>query len=629
MTRPAVRDAASRWRGQREDPPFYEPAGVDPEVIAADEVMAAMPRAPALPAAAASRLAPRGLRLAAPFRASLWHTLARLLLWLRAIARFVGGVLVDKLRGRDTPRRRAQRLKATITRVGGTFIKLGQQASVRVDLLPQAYTEELTSLLDQVDPFPTDQAIATIERVTGRPLRETFAVFDPVPIGSASIACVYQAVLPGGERVAVKVRRPGVGRDIAADLRVLGWMSGLAERLTLVRPGFTAKVLAELRTTLFDELDFYKEARFQEIFRRRARKARRKYFSAPRLYPELSGEDVIVEEYVSGVWLFELLAAVENDDEETLARLAELDIDPAEVARRLIWVSHWGLWDSMFFHGDPHPANIIVQRGNKLVFIDFGAMGSLPASRRSAMREIFNLIEHEDLEGMARLSLTLLEPLPPIDTDEVIKAVEEVFWEALLAYRSKHSEWYERTTAQLWLGFFRVTSRFKIPMSYDTVRLIRATLLYDTLAARLDNDIDLPREYRRYRKDAGRDARARVVKAVERRADRGLRPEDWLRLDQFAALGRSALTQAERLSKLRTFSFGAYVGKLVSTVVLAVGLFLQLGAVTLVAVGAVALFGDGDAWSTVLRSWLYWVVIGGLGLISLRRIMFRLKDREL
>ncbi len=628
MTRPAVREAANRWR-ERHSPAFYDPADVDPEVVAADEVMAAMPRPPALPAAAATRLAPRGLRLAAPFKAGLWHTLGRLFLWLRAIARFFGGVVADKLRGQDSPARRAQRLKATITRVGGTFIKLGQQASVRVDLLPQAYTEALTSLLDQVDPFPTEQAIAAVERVTGRPLRETFAVFDPVPIGSASIACVYQAVLPTGERVAVKVRRPSVGRDIAADLRVLGWVFWMAERLTLVRPGFSAKVLAELRTTLFDELDFYKEARFQEIFRRRAGKARRKYFTAPKLFPELSGEDVIVEDYVSGVWLFELLTAVENGDAETLARLAELDIDPAEVARRLIWVSHWGLWDSVFFHGDPHPANIIVQRGNKLVFIDFGAMGSLHASRRASMREIFNLIEHEDLEGMARLSLTLLEPLPPIDTDEVIKAVEEVFWEALLAYRSKHSEWYERTTAQLWLGFFRVTSRFKIPMSYDTVRLIRATLLYDTLAARLDNDIDLPREYRRYRRDAGRDARARVVKAVERRADRGLLAEDWLRLDQFASLGRSALMQAERLAKLRTFSFGAYVGKLVSTVVLAVGLLLQLGAVTLVAVGAVALFTDGDAWATVWGSWLYWVVIGGLGLIALRRIMFRLKDREL
>lgn len=502
----AVREGAERWRAsngdapegrQRDHPrrppemvPFYEPAAVDPALLEGDTVLAPLPRRPAFTSTAVSQIAPRTLRLTSPFETGVWITLRRMLVWLRGIIAFAGGTFVDVVRRRDTERRRAVRLRETITRIGGSFIKLGQQASVRADLLPQAYCEELTSLLDQVDPFPVDQAIEAIERVTGRPLGDTFAAFDPSPVGSGSIACVYQAVLHSGDRVAVKVRRPDVGKQITADLRVLGWMSRVAETFTLLRPGFTDNVLSEIRTSLLEELDFYKEARFQEIFRRRAKKARRRYFTAPRLYPDLCGEDVVVEEFVSGVWLFELLAAVETNDVEALARMAELNIDPVEVAKRMIWVSHWGLWDSVFFHGDPHPANIIVQRDNLLVFIDFGAMGSLPASRRAAMRQIFNLMEHEDLEGMARLSLTLLEPLPPIDTDQVIKAVEEVFWDALVAARSKHSEWYERTTAQLWLGFFRVTSRFKIPMSFDTVRLIRATLLYDTLAARLYNDID-------------------------------------------------------------------------------------------------------------------------------------------
>ncbi len=640
-----MRAGAARWRvqaakaptrppGQPAGPvPFYVPAEVDPAMVAADEVMGAMPRRAPLGSTTVSQIAPQTLRLGAPFRAGLWITLRRLLVWLRGLALFFGGVVWDKLRGRASPRRNAVRLRETITRIGGSFIKLGQQASVRVDLLPQPYTEQLTALLDQVDPFPVERAIAAIERVTGRPLDETFSVFDPEPIGSASIACVYQAVLRNGDRVAVKVRRPNVGREITADLRILGWVSRLAEFLTLLRPGFTENVLSEVRSTLLDELDFYKEARFQEIFRRRAKKARRRYFTAPRVYPDLSGEDVIVEEFVSGVWLFELLAAVENDDRAALAKMAELNIDPAVVARRMIWVAHWGLWDSVFFHGDPHPANIIVQADNNLVFIDFGAMGSLPASRRAAMREIFNLMEHEDLEGMARLSLTLLEPLPPIDTDRVIKAVEDVFWDALVATRSKYSEWYERTTAQLWLGFFRVTSKFKIPMSFDTVRLIRATLLYDTLAARLDHDIDLPKEYRRYRKDAGREARKRLVKATERRIEKGLDSEDFLRLEQMVALGRSALYQANRLATLRTFNFGAYVGKLVSSVVLIFGLAFQLVAVTGLAMIVVALFGDpdgfGDALGTVLTWWPFVAFLSVLGLISIRRILFRLKDREL
>jgi ubiquinone biosynthesis protein len=595
-------------------------------------MVAAIPRRPPLTSVAVSQLAPRTLRLAEPFQAGWFATVGRVVVWLRGLAMFLAGVIYDRLRGMDSQRRRAVRLRETISRVGGTFIKLGQQASVRVDLLPQVYCEELTSLLDQVDPFPTELAIEAFERVTGKKLEETFAVFDPTPIGSASIACVYQGILHSGERVAVKVRRPKVGHQIAADLRILGWVSSIAEALTLVRPGFGEKVLDEVRNTLLEELDFYKEARFQDLFRRRAKSARRRYFTAPKVYAELSGEDVLVTEFVSGVWMFELLAAVETGDAEALARMAALNIDPAEVARRLVWASHWGLWDSAFFHGDPHPANIIIQRDNQLVFIDFGAMGYLPSSRRNAMREMFNLMEHEDLEGMARLALTLLEPLPPIDTDRVIKAVEQVFWDALVATRSRYSEWYERTTAQLWLGFFKVTSRFRIPMSFDTVRLIRATLLYDTLASRLDHDLDLTKEYRRYRRDAGRDARDRLERALRRRAEQGLDNEDFLRMEQFGGLARRAFVQAERLATLQTFNFGAYVGKLVSTVILAITLTLKLAALTAVAILAVAMVtsvGLGAALETVVTSWPYQVLMGILVLISVRRLLFRLRDREL
>lgn len=639
----AVRAGADRWRadaagsgGTAPRPaPFYAIPDVDPDLLAAEEVLFEMPRRTTMTSPAVSQMAPKTLRLTSPFRVGVLLTIRRAMVWMRGITLFLGGIMVDKLRRRDTPKRRAVRLRQTISRIGGSFIKLGQQASIRADLLAPVYCEELTALLDQVDPFPVEQAIAAVERVTGKELRDSFAAFDPTPVGSGSIACVYQAVLHSGERVAVKVRRPKVGSQITADMRVLGWISRTAEALTLLRPGFTDNVLSELRSTLLDELDFYKEARFQEIFRRRAKKARRRYFTAPKIFPELCGEDVITEEFVSGVWLFELLGAVETNDAATLQRLAEIGIDPAEVARRLIWVSHWGLWDSVFFHGDPHPANIIVQRDNRLVFIDFGAMGSLPASRRSAMRQIFNLMEHEDLEAMARLSLTLLEPLPPIDTDRVIKAIEAVFWEALVANRSRYSEWYERTTAQLWLGFFRVTSRFKIPMSYDTVRLIRATLLYDTLAARLDHEIDLPKQYRRYRTDAGKEARKRVLDATDRRITKGLDDEDYLRLEQLTSLGRNALVQAERLTKLQSFNFGAYVGKMVSTVVLTVSLAFQLTAVTAVAallavvVDAPGADDVGGAFATVLGWWPYQIFMGVLALISVRRIMFRLRDREL
>jgi hypothetical protein len=172
-------------------------------------------------------------------------------------------------------------------------------------------------------------------------------------------------------------------------------------------------------------------------------------------------------------------------------------------------------------------------------------------------------------------------------------------------------------------------------MSFDTVRLIRATLLYDTLAARLDHDIDLTKEYRRYRRDSGKEARKRLVAATERRVNEGLDSQDYLRMEQLLELGRNALVQAERLTTLQTFNFGAYVGKMVSTLVLMVSLAIQLFAVTAAAVVVVLVFGpqqeDGltGALSTVLHWWPYQLFMAVLVVISIRRILFRLKDREL
>ena len=119
---------------------------------------------------------------------------------------------------------RAVRLRRAFERGGPTFAKLAQQLSMRADMLPYAYCAELSKMLDRAAAFPTEKAIAIIERNLGRPLGDVFEVFDPTPIGSASLACVFQAQLKTGERVAVKVRRPGIGPLIAADLRAMDWM---------------------------------------------------------------------------------------------------------------------------------------------------------------------------------------------------------------------------------------------------------------------------------------------------------------------------------------------------------------------------------------------------------------------
>ncbi|MEM7342861.1 MAG: AarF/UbiB family protein [Chloroflexota bacterium] len=597
-----------------------------------------MPRRPSLVFDAVGNVTPRLTRRAKPFKATLGMTLRRLYVWLYGLILFFGGVFWDQVKGRNTTERQAVRLRQTINQIGGTFIKFGQQASIRVDLLPYAYCTELTKLLDTVPPFPTNQAIKEIEQLTGKPLSETFERFDPEPIGAASIACVYQARLKNGDRVAIKVRRPGIGEQFAADLRVMGWLFGLMELLTFVRSGLTDNVLQELRETLLEELDFYKEARYQSIFRQRAAQAPRDFFTAPEVYPELSGEAVITQAFVSGIWLSELLAAVEHQDETVLESLqTELQIDPKVVAKRLLWVSHWGVWSNIFFHADPHPANIIVQPNNQLVFIDFGAVGSLSSSRRLTLYKVFNLEAKEDVETIARVTLALLEPLPPVDVDKVLNAIQTVYWEALIATRSGQSAWWERTSAQLWLGFFKVTNQFQIPMSFDTLRMIRATLLYDTLAARLDNDIDIGAQYRAYLKDAGQEARQRFRKSLTHRLRHGFDDQDFLKLEELADLGEQVLYQTQRLLSSHTYNFGALVGKFVSAILMVFNLAFQILIITGIIIVGVAVaqllqynleLSLPALFVQVISNIWYQLLLVFLILMSFRRILLRLADKE-
>src|SRR5262249_52860180 len=209
--------------------------------------------------------------------------------------------------------RRAVRLRRILEDGGPTFTKLGQQLSMRADMLPYAYCAELAKMFDRAPHFPTEQAVAIVERTIGKPLSDVFDIFDPVPIGSASLACVYQAQLRSGQRVAVKVRRPGIGPLIAADLRAMDWILIVAETLTLIPPGSTRGLRESFETILFGELNFRTEARYTHLIRRRAAK-RKVGVTAPRVYFEYCSEEVMVSEFVSGVWMWELMAAVDRND---------------------------------------------------------------------------------------------------------------------------------------------------------------------------------------------------------------------------------------------------------------------------------------------------------------------------
>jgi ubiquinone biosynthesis protein len=124
---------------------------------------------------------------------------------------------------------------------------------------------------------------------------------------------------------------------------------------------------------------------------------------------------MLVQEYVTGMWLWEVIAAVEQQDPQGLAMMRRLNIDPQRVAKRILWASFWSMDENLFFHADPHPANIVIGQDSSLTFIDFGSCGSFNEEQRATMERVVLAMQKGDAEGMAQATLKMLEPFPPVE----------------------------------------------------------------------------------------------------------------------------------------------------------------------------------------------------------------------
>lgn len=503
--------------------------------------------------------------------------LARLWRWIHAFFAFALGTLRDRFHPgfQDTSERRAHRLYSIIKEAGGSFLKIGQQLAIRVDLLPYEYYSALSKLFDEVEPFAFEEAVRLIEKDIKRPLDQVFSRFDPVPVGSGSMAVIYQAILrENNEKVAVKVRRPDIGGVVTADFSIMRALFILLKFINLLPPNFTFEALDEIHDILIEELDFYWEARHTDVFRTMAENAPRDFFSAPKVYFKYSSENIVVQEFITGIPLKDMLLLVEGKDEEALQIMAEYDIDPKEVGRRLLWVNYYTLWRSLFFHADPHPGNIIILPHNQLVFVDFGAIGSLSNSLRWSLQQVYEMELQGNIEGAASIALTLMEPLPALDINKLLEDVKLEFQRAAVSLRSHGVPWTERTSAQLWFGFFRVARKYDVPLPSAVVRMVRGTMLYDTLAARLNPDLDIHEEYKHFRADAGSEARERAKESwADRLRHGGLTPDDYLRVEQLINESEQIVFQARRALHDVNYNIAPLVTRLASVI----GLLYSVG----------------------------------------------------
>lgn len=292
---------------------------------------------------------------------------------------------------------------AILEDLGPTYVKMGQIASNRSDVLPKEYCDAFEKLRANVPPVPFDQVIATIERSYGASWSQVFASIEERPLGSASIAQVHKATLLDGTSVAVKVRRPGIVQQMAEDILLMKHLLALAEFSTSQHEGIMLTLdglVAELERTTADELDFTVE--LENLVRFYGEVQGQPGVTSPVPYPRHTTEDVLVMEFVTGVLV--------NDKE----RLTASGVDLSALGERLAQSYVTQVVDDGFFHADPHPGNIVVREG-EIVWIDLGMTGTLTASERALVSSVFQAVATKNAYELKGALLSLAKAKGPVD----------------------------------------------------------------------------------------------------------------------------------------------------------------------------------------------------------------------
>jgi len=310
------------------------------------------------------------------------HKLTDLLPWPRSSVASLEDVAV-------LPSARGQHLREMLDELGPTFVKFGQLLSTRPDIVPPDIVIELRALQDDVTPFPFEEVERVVSDELELPLEKLFLEFDETPMAAASIGQVHRAVLPNGRRVAVKVQRPEAPRQIEADLALLYQAARLAkERIRALDFMDAREIVDEFARSIRHELDYRQEGRNAQAFHRHF--AGHPHVRIPHVYWSYTRQRVLTLELLEGFQLADL-----PHDAYTLDERRRLAYLMAEA-----WMTM--IFRHGFFHGDPHPANILVLGGEEIGLVDFGQAGKLSDDDMSKLTALFIDAAEENVDALAR-----------------------------------------------------------------------------------------------------------------------------------------------------------------------------------------------------------------------------------
>jgi len=280
------------------------------------------------------------------------------------------------------------RLRRTLDDLGPTFVKFGQLLSTRSDILPEGVLSELQKLQDTVRPMPAGAAQAIVERELGAPVDEVFERFDPDPLGSASIGQVHRAVLRSGEVVAVKVQRPEAPGRVESDLELMREFALLLDRRFARRIFVDVRgLVAEFETVIRRELDYTAEA---ANARRFAANFAETPVVIPRIHLEYSTPFVLTLQYIEGTRFRDIRPLLLAPSERR--RVASMGADAIFKMA----------FEDGFFHGDPHPGNLILTPQGDLALLDFGMVGYMSRGDIEALSRLFIAVVQRDADAALR-----------------------------------------------------------------------------------------------------------------------------------------------------------------------------------------------------------------------------------
>jgi len=298
-----------------------------------------------------------------------------------------------------------QKVRILLQDLGPTYVKIGQMASSRPELLPAGYPEELAKLQSTVRPFPYDQVVEMITKELKMPPEKAFKEFEREPLAAASTAQVHRAVLHTGEEVVVKVQRPDIIPQVRADLGVMHEIAGSLQKRGVVGPSVDAVgTIDEFGSNVMRELDYQNEAY----------NARRVAYNmqsiegvhVPKIYSQETTSRILTMEFIRGVKL------------NKVDQIDAAGIDRKQLARTFIRAIMKQVLVDGFFHGDPHPGNLMINLDNGVIqFLDLGMVGEIDIQQRISLGDLLFSMQNRDPDGMASALLGVSVPFRA-DADE-------------------------------------------------------------------------------------------------------------------------------------------------------------------------------------------------------------------